>query len=136
MRSLDPRVWMLTEAVELFEAADRLQRQFFRLGRIAETPCWEPPVDMYGDENGLCLLVALPGVAPGNFDVFLEHSSMLVRGQRALGADTGAGSGSILRLEIPYGRFERRISLPYGSYRILDMQLEHGCLRLALGRTT
>lgn len=132
MRGLDPRVWMLAEAVELFEAADRLQRQFFRLGRIAETPCWEPPVDMYGDQNGLSVLVALPGVEPGNFDVLLEHSSLLVRGQRAL----GGGPGSIFCLEIPYGRFERRIALPYGSYRMQDMQLEHGCLRLVLGRIT
>lgn len=132
MPYLNPRVRMLAEAVELLETADRLQRQFFRIGKIADVPCWEPPIDMYGDENELILLVAFPGVAPDSFDVMLEQSCLIVRGERSLGV--GVGPVAILRLEIPYGRFERRIALPGSNYRMLDMQLENGCLRLHLGR--
>jgi HSP20 family protein len=132
MRGLDPRVWMLIEAVELFEAADRLQRQFFRIGRIAEAPCWEPPVDMFEDGDELCLMVALPGVAPDRFEVVLEQSNLIVRGQRLQGSEPE--SGEILRLEIPYGRFERRVSLPYARYQLAGTHLEHGCLRIKLER--
>ena len=41
---------------------------------------------------------------------------------------------AIHRLEIPYGRFERRIALPAGEFELLDRRLEHGCLALELRR--
>ena len=47
MRHPDPSAWMLAEAVELLQTADRLQRQFFQIGQPGESPNWEPPVDMY-----------------------------------------------------------------------------------------
>lgn len=132
MRRQDPMAWMLAEAVELLQSADRLQRQFFRVGQSGLVPCWEPPVDMVQGEGELSLLVALPGVTPDRLEVALEEAAIVVRGERSFGA--GLVAGEILRLEIPYGRFERRIALPYGSYRLADMQLEHGCLRLHLER--
>jgi HSP20 family protein len=132
MRHHDPRGWMLSEAIELLQTAGRLQRQFFQIGQNNAMPCWEPPIDMYGGDDELCVLVAMPGVAPGRFEVALEHASIVVRGERALGAILGPGA--IFHLEIPYGCFERRIDLPDGAYRMIDMQLENGCLRLQLGR--
>jgi HSP20 family protein len=38
----------------------------------------------------------------------------------------------IHRLEIPYGRFERRIELPPGRYDAVRRELIDGCLTLAL----
>jgi HSP20 family molecular chaperone IbpA len=37
-------------------------------------------------------------------------------------------------MEIPYGRFARRILLPYGAFKLNDMVLENGCLTLTLDR--
>ena len=132
MLYLNPRVRMLTEAVELFEKADRLQRQFFRLGKMKDVPCWEPPIDMYQNDDELFLLVAFPGVTPDSLQVTLESNSVLVRGERALSRQIT--SDAILCLEIPYGHFERRIALPFGNCRLADMQFENGCLRLHLGQ--
>ena len=134
MRHHDARAWMLAEAVELLQGADRLQRQFFRIGPTGESPCWEPPIDMVENEHGLGLLIALPDVAPDRFEVTLEPDAIVVRGERSFGAHMGRGT--ILRLEIPYGRFERRIHLPEGGFRLSKMMLEHGCLRLTLERLT
>ena len=130
MRHQDPRAWMLAEAIELLQSANRLQHQFFQIGYSGDSPCWEPPVDMYDNGQELGLLIALPGVAPGQFEVTLEAQAIVVRGERSFGANLG--TGAIVRLEIPYGRFERRIGLPYGDYRLTDMRLENGCLRLHL----
>ncbi len=132
MRIQNPMAWMLAEAVEQLQFADRLQRQFFRISEAGEGPCWEPPVDVYGDEAELGILVALPGVAPDRCEVALEPMAVVVRGER--GFDTHLGRGAILQMEIPYGRFERRIGLPEGVYQMADMQLENGCLRLRLER--
>lgn len=134
MQGNDPKVWMLAEAVELLEAADRLQRQFFRFGQMGEAPCWEPPIDMYADDGDLAVLVALPGVGPDHFEVRIEGQLIVVRGERAIA--TMLGPSAILRLEIPYGRFERHIALPEGMYEMVDFALQHGCLRLHLERIT
>lgn len=132
MRHSDPSAWMLAEAVELIQTADRLQRQFFRIGQPSESPNWEPPVDMYVNDRELGLLIALPGVAPERFEVTLEQQAIVVRGERSFGASIGPGA--ILQMEIPYGRFERRILLPFGGFRLNEMLLENGCLKLTLER--
>ena len=132
MRSRDPRSWMWAEALELMQDAERLQRQFFRVGVLQGAPCWEPPVDMYENGNELTLLVALPGVTPRQLDVELAPSLIIVRGERAL--PTNSRRAAIHRLEIPYGRFERRIALPAGEYEMIEQRLEHGCLVLELRR--
>ncbi|MFZ2392748.1 MAG: Hsp20/alpha crystallin family protein [Rhodoferax sp.] len=132
MRRVERHAWLLAEAIEWLQGAGRLQRQFFQLGRSADLPVWEPPVDLFGDEQALCLLIALPGVTPERLDVRLEPQAVVVRGERSLASHLA--SGAILQLEIPYGRFERRVPLPYDDYRVADMLLQHGCLRLILER--
>ncbi len=133
MQGADPRTWMLTEAIEMLESAERLQRQFFRIGSSIERPCWVPPVDMMGNDDVLGVWVALPGVPPDRLEVAIEQTTLIVHGERNLSASLARGA--ILRLEIPYGRFERRIDLPGDGYRLVDVHLEHGCLRLLLERT-
>ncbi|MEO7941473.1 MAG: Hsp20/alpha crystallin family protein, partial [Burkholderiaceae bacterium] len=110
--------------------ADRLQRQFFRIAPARGGPCWEPPVDVINNGDRVTLLVALPGVPPDQFDVHLEDTAIVVRGERSIGASVG--TGAIVRLEIPYGRFERRIVLAPGKYKLTNMLLENGCLRINL----
>jgi len=132
MRQPDTSAWMLAEAIELIQSAERLQRQFFVLGTVAKYPHWEPPVDMVVNDRELGLLVALPGVNSDNLEVTLDQQSILISGERTFG--TSLGEGSILRMEIPYGRFSRRILLPYGAFQFNEMVLENGCLKLTLDR--
>ncbi len=134
MRSYDPRSWMWAEALELLQSAERLQRQFFQVGVAHGAPCWEPPVDLYENGDGLRLLVALPGVTPAQLEVVLAPTSIIVRGERSL--PTHSRRAAIHRLEIPYGQFERRIALPEGRFELIDRRLEHGCLVLELRRLT
>jgi HSP20 family molecular chaperone IbpA len=125
---------MWAEALELLQDAERLQRQFFRIGVIQGAPCWEPPVDLYEVGDELRLLVALPGVAAQQLQVVLAPNSVIVRGERSLPAISRRAA--IHRLEIPYGQFERRISLPAGGFELIDQRLEHGCLVLTMRRLT
>ena len=130
MRNLDTRAWMLAEAVDLLDDAERLQRQFFRIAPSSGSPCWEPPVDVINNGTCLTLVVALPGVPPDQFEVRVDDKAIVVRGERSIGASVG--TGTIVRPEIPYGRFERRIVLSPGRYKLMDMHLENGCLRINL----
>lgn len=134
MQSRDPRSWMWAEALELLQDAERLQRQFFRIGVLQGAPCWEPPVDLYENGDELRLLVALPGVTPQQLEVVLAPSLIIVRGERSL--PTNSRRAAIHRLEIPYGQFERRVALPAGGFELIEQRLEHGCLVLTMRRLT
>lgn len=127
----DPRSWVWAEALELLRGTERLQRRFFQIG-AAEAPGWEPPVDLYETGDGLTLCVALSGVAADELEVSLESGNVVVRGERAFPVEYQRAI--IYRLEIPYGRFERRIVLPAGGYELVDRRLENGCLTLGLRR--
>jgi hypothetical protein len=41
---------------------------------------------------------------------------------------------ALQRLEIPYGRFERRLALGPGHWDLVDRRLADGCLQLLLAR--
>jgi HSP20 family protein len=123
---------MWAEALDLLQGAEQVQRRFFSLESLQAVPCWEPAVDLYEIGEELRLLVALPGVSSRQCEVVLDDDGLVVRGQRPM--PSVLQRAAIHRLEIPYGRFERRIPLPPGNYRLQEQFLEDGCLVLVLRR--
>jgi HSP20 family molecular chaperone IbpA len=118
--------------MELLKGAEQMQRRFIRLDALQSVPCWEPPVDMVEQDDELRLLVALPGVSARLIEVFLDDSEVVVRGKRPM--PSAFSHAVIHRLEIPYGRFERRLALPSGNFRLHEQFIEDGCLVLVLRR--
>jgi HSP20 family molecular chaperone IbpA len=133
MNPRDPRKWMWAEAVQLLQEADRLQRQFFQVGaHQMAAPAWEPPLDVFDSGDALVLHFALPGVTAEHVAVGLEGAMLIVQGERPLPEDLHGAE--IRRLEIPYGRFERRVALPAGRYQLSRNDLGNGCLVIRLQR--
>jgi HSP20 family protein len=128
----DPGAGLLAEALDLLREADRVHRQFFSLPLGRREPCWEPPIDVVENDRMLLIRVALPGVAPTALEVSTDGVSLLVVGRRRHGASAGE---TIHRLEIPYGRFERRIALPAGRFELRSRDLVDGLLVLTLRRS-
>ena len=126
MPSHDPAITMWADACALLERGERLRRQFF--GRSSPA-AWEPPVDMFETERELWIMVAVPGVAAGQIEIAVSGGLLIVTGERSLPI---AGRAVIHRLEIPHGRFERRIPLPAGRYALDGRELADGCLTLRL----
>jgi HSP20 family protein len=123
-----PTMWMFADAVEMLARAERLQRQFFAPAGSAE-PCWEPPVDILQTAEGLAIEIALPGVEPGAVEAAFVPGGLVVRAERQ---PPSARRARVLRLELPFGRFERKIPLPPGKYDLVQNDLVNGCLRLVL----
>ena len=72
--------------------------------------------------------MALPGVAPEAVKVQTEGGILTILGSRPL---PGRGeNANIVRLEIPYGSFERRIALQLNRLRLAENELVNGCLVL------
>jgi len=127
-----PGPWMWGDTVALLEQADRMQRQFFRLAGGADRARWEPPVDVFADGDEILVEVALPGVPADRIELVFAPGELVVRGERRL--PRRLASAAIQRLEIPHGRFERRLALPPGRWALVRQELDNGCLQLLLAR--
>lgn len=119
----------------MLEQAERLHRQFFRLGasRGART-AWEPPVNVFEDDESYLIMVALPGCSPDGVEVLLDSSSIIVRASCDM--PFGARGCEVRRLEIPYGYFERRIQLPAMRFEVVQREIVNGCLIINLRKVT
>jgi HSP20 family molecular chaperone IbpA len=122
---------MWSRACALIDEAERRHRRFFELlAARSQQPAWEPPVDMFVLEGELQVMVALPGVPAEAIDVQLAPAGLVIRAASQL--PRLAHQARIVRLEIPYGRIERRIELPPGHYELIGRELRDGCLRIRL----
>ncbi len=135
MPTKDPLNWMLSNAIETLARAERLHQQFLNLQPWSGTnePSWEPPIDVLETEHEVLILIALPGVDPDKVVAVIDNGVLVVSGHRVLPAELR--SARILRLELPQGRFERRIPLPLGRYSISRFAA-NGCVGLRLAKSS
>jgi HSP20 family molecular chaperone IbpA len=127
----DPLDWMMSEAIESLDRAERMHRKFFRLNRgTARCPAWEPPVDMLETAKAVLIFVALPGVDPNEVEAAIHDDALVVAGRRTLPPELS--TAVIHRLELPQGQFERRISLPPGHYSAVRRFSRNGCVVFSL----
>jgi HSP20 family molecular chaperone IbpA len=124
---------MWSEAVQMLARAERLHRELFRPALGTGVPTWEPPVDVLETEHEVLVLVALPGVEPDQVETVIEGSHLVVSGHRVLPAELA--TAVIHRLELPQGRFERRVRLPAGRYDAVRRAAVHGCVLITLQKT-
>ena len=116
---------------ELLDRAERLNRHFFvRLRSREPHPVWEPPIDVYETPEAIWIIAALPGVDPRGVKVSVSEGALVLSGERSTPAS--CRRAAVRRLEIPRGRFERRIELPPGSYALAGSELADGCLLVGL----
>ena len=134
MSAKDPINWMLSNAIETLARAERLHQQFLNLQPWAGTrePSWEPPVDVLETDREVLILIALPGVDPDEVVAVIDQGMLVVSGHRVLPAELR--NARILRLELPQGRFERRIPLPLGRYTVTRFAT-NGCVGLRLAKS-
>jgi HSP20 family protein len=123
--------WMWSEACAMLIRAERLHREFFRpAGSVEMLPVWEPPVDILEIEREVLVLVALPGVSPDRVEAAIDNGDLVIRGVRVLPPELR--TAVIHRLELPQGRFERRVRLPAGRYSDVRRAVVDGCLVITL----
>lgn len=108
--------------------AERRQREVFQLTEIG----WEPPIDVLETQTGLLVIVALPGVRPAEMETIVADGELTVRGVRRW--PTAQQPARVHRIELPHGRFERRVPLPNGAYRLASQENRDGCLVLTMQR--
>ncbi|TAJ38367.1 MAG: Hsp20/alpha crystallin family protein [Reyranella sp.] len=133
MTGSGPRDWMWSEALQMLAQADRMHRQMFRPQASPQGAAWEPPVDMLETDGEVLILAALPGVDPQQVQAAIEDGVLVIAGVRVVPDEWH--TATIHRLELPQGRFERRIALPAGRYESVRRTAVNGCLVISLAKT-
>ena len=121
--------WMWERARNMIDQAEKLQKQYGQRGGDGSSG-WAPPIDMVETKTEVFVLVALPGTVSGDIKVGFDGLTLTVSGVRNLPAPFR--KAVIHRLEIPNGRFERRIPLPVECSAVTRNQFTHGCLLVGL----
>ncbi|SDH61997.1 Hsp20/alpha crystallin family protein [Bradyrhizobium lablabi] len=133
MAAVDPRTLMWTTACEMIDRAERLHRQFFQpIAAPMPELSWEPPIDIIETDSEILITVALPGVDPDAMKVSVDADGISVVGFRRPSA-IPRGS-RVHRLEIPYGKFERRIRVQAARLPLDRSELANGCLTLKFSK--
>jgi len=123
--------WMWSEAVAVLTRAEHLHQQFFR--PATHDIAWEPPVDVLELDDMVLIIVALPGIDAEQVETVIEDSALRVSGRREHPPELR--TAVIHRLELPQGRFERRVPLPPGRYAAVRRSAANGCLLVSLHKT-
>jgi len=120
--------WMWARARSMLERMDRTAFAPPRPGM--RHPSWEPPADVFETQSEVWVLVVMPGVTPESVQVEIFKHDVTVCGERAQPPEFR--TAIMHRLEIPHGRFERRVALPPGRYELARKELVNGCLFVGL----
>ncbi|HXP94827.1 MAG TPA: Hsp20/alpha crystallin family protein [Candidatus Binatia bacterium] len=95
------------------EFSAEFDRMFADLARRARTGHFEPNADVYVDEDRARIIVhvELAGADADSLRVGVDERALYIFGRRVERNDQRAGS--ILRKEIEYGEFQKKIRLPF-----------------------
>ena len=87
-------------------------------------------MDLIETETELLAYVALPGVDPDTIEIDAGAGRLRLSGRRD--RPEALRHAAILRLELPWGRFERQVAIPDGPYQVTREACPGGLLiRLA-----
>ena len=75
----------------------------------ASEGAWSPPTDVYECADQIVIKLALAGLRPDDAEVIVERDTVTIRGVRR--DCCPRCKERVHRMEIPYGRFERRLRL-------------------------
>jgi HSP20 family protein len=91
-----------------------------------------PPADVLVTDDGVAVIMDVPGVPPDKLEIELENDVLTVRGERPYPYQTdGARAGR--RIERAFGKFERSLRVPQGlDPDAIDASMADGVLTLRL----
>jgi HSP20 family protein len=133
MAARKAELWVWSDVRDMLARVEELRGRFFELQQGARAATWEPPVDMFETATELWIFVALPGVDAERAAAAIEGGNLVIAGLRRFPAELR--SAKIHRMELPHGRFERRIPLPPGRYDALRREVVDGCLLIRLHKS-
>ncbi|HOF39686.1 MAG TPA: Hsp20/alpha crystallin family protein [Candidatus Hydrogenedentes bacterium] len=95
---------------------------------------WEPPLDIYETDTKFVIIAELPGVKKDQVHVRVEQNILTIEGERP--KRVPLRTVHVHQMEIPYGRFARRIQLPAETdVERIEAKFREGYLRIEVPRS-
>lgn len=92
---------------------------------------WNPPTDVYENENGVIVQVEIAGMRPEDFNIMLDERRLVVTGVRR----DPEPKKAYYQMEISYGEFRVEVDLPWrADPDCVEATYEAGFLRVFLPR--
>ncbi len=124
---------------DLVRVQDELNQLFGRtFGEVGPTRpsaggAWMPPMDVYETEDKVIAKLELPGIEPGDVDVTVEDSMLMITGKREFTSEVN--EENYHRLERRYGAFSRSIALPQSvDTSKVDASFDKGLLTIEVAK--
>ena len=107
--------------------------EFLQSRGVNMNELWSPPVDMVEDDTTIHLYVNIPGVATDSLDVDFFNNYLEIKGERNRPFTAEA---DILKNEIIYGRFARKVTLPISvtSRESVKIHAENGVMVVTIDK--
>jgi HSP20 family protein len=126
------RLRRLGAIVSVSRDIDELFERFF--GADESNAVWEPLVDLFVSEHQVHLMVEVPGVAGSEVHVRVGTRMVQILGIKRPPDKVRRGV-SFYESQIPYGGFEKRVSLPFPvNPDSIKVEFKDGVLSLELDR--
>jgi HSP20 family protein len=94
---------------------------------------WSPDTDIYEADDGLVIIMDIAGITRDEVDIVLDGKILSVSGTRR--EPDIPGKLSVHRLEIDFGRFQKRFRIPDDiDENSIEARYENGFLHLRLPR--
>jgi len=129
--------WMWRQASDLLEQAERIQRSFLQAAlagwqeSVSPKARWSPAINVVETDEAVWVIFSLAGVAADQMELRLENGALIVSGHRPL--PDCFSDAELKVLEIPCGRFERRLQLPRNmSLSVGEVRQHEGLLFVQL----
>jgi HSP20 family protein len=120
------------QVLQHFAELDGIMRQIPEVAERVPPFSFAPPLDVIGTERELIIELGVPGVERGDVEVELSGDLLIVSGARSSGVPT---DGRLYyHAEIPRGPFRRVVRLPDATVGSPRIDVEHGIIRVRLGR--
>lgn len=99
--------------------------------RDAAGSAWRPPTDVYETEDLIIVRMEVAGLRPGEAEITVEGNVLTARGVRV--DRCSVAKLAFHRMEIPYGRFEKRIQInvPFDPAGI-EARIDEGFLEVTV----
>jgi HSP20 family protein len=126
------RVRRVSAIVSISRDIDELFERFF--GVEESNAVWEPPVDLFVSEQKIYLMAEVPGVAGSEIHVRVGTRAVQILGIKRPPDKVRRGM-AFYESQIPYGGFEKRVSLPFPvNPDSIKVDFKNGVLSLELDR--
>lgn len=126
-------LWGLTPVHELSQIKETFVGLFSELfkGTNAQNLVWEPPIEMYLEEDLLVLECVMPGVSKNEIHINATPHYLTISGEIA--REKEVKTESLLVSERKYGKFFRNIPLPTEiRCESIEANFKNGILKLRL----